>query len=188
MFRRPMILALVAITAGAVTLAGQGRVKQYGRATVEFRSNDVSVVANYDYSQKNHAGPWLLIGFAVQGRSPIVIKRTDLSLRAADEQTIPVATQQEFLKDQELLRPLFQNATIWFRSLDDYFPSRPSQHTVNFFAFPGSIVTDSVVTHNDEVATGQLLFKAPGGKWQEGAYTLVLNHEKAKAEVPITLQ
>ena len=188
MFRRPTILALVALTAGGVTLAAQGRVKQYGRATVEYRSGDVTIVANYDYSQKNHTGPWLLIGFAVQGRSPIVIQRTDLLLQTPDEARIPVATQQQFLAEQELLRPLFQNATIWFRSLDDYFPSRPSQHTVNFFAFPGSIVSDSVMTHNDEVATGQLLFKAPGGKWPEGTYKLVLNHDKAKADVPIVLQ
>lgn len=188
MFRRPMFLVMLAITAGVATPTAQGKVKQYGRATVEYRSNDVSMVANYDYSQKNHSGPWLLIGFAVQGRSPIVIQRTDLSLRAPDERTISLATQQQFLEDQELLRPLFQNATIWFRSLGDYFPSRPPQQTVNFFSFPGGLVHDSVMTHNDEVATGQLLFKAAEGKWQEGTYTLVLNHAKAKADVPITLQ
>lgn len=188
MLRRATFLAVVAIAAAVVMLTAQGKVKQYGRATVEYRSSDVTVVANYDYSQKNHAGPWLLIGFAVQGRSPIVIQRTDLSLRAPDERTIALATQQQFLEDQEILRPLFQNATIWFRSLDSYFPSRPSQQTVNFFAFPGGVVHDSVMTHNDEVASGQLLFKAPDGKWHEGTYQLILNHDQAKASLPITLQ
>ena len=74
MFRRPLCLALMVMAAGAVALAAQGKVKQYGRATVEYRSDDVAVVANYDYSQKNHAGPWLLVTFAVQGlKKPIVI-------------------------------------------------------------------------------------------------------------------
>jgi len=189
MLRRPLTLALGALLAGAVAVFAQGKVKQYGRATVEYRSDDVAVVANYDYSQKKHDGPWLLIEFAVQGRKgPIVIERTQLTLLTPGEQTVPVATQQLFLEDSELLTPLLQSASVFRRSLDDYFPSRPAQRTVNFFSRPGGIVHDSVMTHPDEVATGSLLFKAPNGTWREGAYRLVLNHDNAKAELPITLQ
>jgi hypothetical protein len=192
MCRRAMTLALIATLGATLVVSAQGPpgpVKQYGRATVEYRSADVAAVANYDYSQQNHQGPWLLVRFAVQGRKgPIVIKREDISLRTSDERTIPVATQQLFLQDSTLLTPLMQNASIWSRTLDDYFPSRPAQRTVNFFARPGAIVHDSVMTHPDEVATGDLLFKAPDGKWPEGMYRLVLNSEKARAELPMTLQ
>ena len=192
MCRRPMPLALIAMLGATLAVSAQnapGKIKQYGRATVEYRSDDVAAVANYDYSQKNHQGPWLLVGFAVQGKKgPIVIKREELTLRTPGERTIPVATQQLFLQDSTLLTPLLQNASIWSRSLDDYFPSRPAQRTVTFFAKPGGIVHDSVMTHPDEVATGDLLFKAPDGKWTEGNYRLVLNSEKARAELPIMLQ
>ena len=189
MCRRPMTLALVAILGATIAVSAQGKIKQYGRATVEYRSDDVAAVANYDYSQKNHQGPWLLIGFAVQGRrGPIVIDRKDLTLRTPDERAIAVATQQLYLQDSTLLTPLMQNASIWSRALDDYFPSRPAQRTVNFFARPGGIVHDSVVTHPDEVATGDLLFKAPDGKWPEGSYRLILNNDKARVELPIMLQ
>ena len=188
MFRRPMTLAL-ALLASTIALSAQGKVKQYGRATVEYRSDDVAVVANYDYSQKNHEGPWLLIDVAVQGRKgPIVIQRTELTLLTPDERAIPLATQQLFLQDSDSLVPLLQNATIFRRSLDDYFPSRPAQRTVNFFSRPGGLVQETVMTHPDEVAAGSLLFKAPSGKWQEGTYRLVLNHDKAKADLPIQLQ
>ena len=189
MFRCPMALALTVLLAGAIALSAQGKIKQYGRATVEYRSDDVAVVANYDYSQKQHDGPWLLIDVAVQARKgPIVIERNELTLRTADEQTIPLATQQLFLQDSEALTPLLQSATIFRRSLDDYFPSRPAHRTVNFFSRPGGLVHDSVMTHPDEVATGSLLFKSPKGNWPEGSYRLVLNHDKAKAELPIMLQ
>ena len=141
MLRRPMTIALVALLAGTIALSAQGKVKQYGRATVEYRSDDVAVVANYDYSQKKHDGPWLLIDFAIQGRKgAIVIQRTELTLQTPDEQTVPLATQQLFLQDSKSLTPLLQNATIFRRSLDDYFPSRPAQRTVNFFSQPGGIV------------------------------------------------
>jgi hypothetical protein len=186
---RPLFLALLVVAAGVVAASAQGKVKQYGRATVEYRSEDVAVVANYDYSQKNHAGPWLLVSVAVQGlKKPIVIDRTDLTLQAPGGMTIPLATQQLFLQSHEQLTPLFQNAAIWKRSLDDYFPSRPAQRTVNFFSTPGGLVHDSVMTHPDEVATGDLLFKAPDGHWKEGTYRLVLSHDKAAADLPITLQ
>jgi hypothetical protein len=189
MFRRPLFLALMITAAGVAAIAAQGKVKQYGRATVEYRSNDVAVVANYDYSQKNHDGPWLLVTFAVQGlKTPIVIERTDLTLRTPDGKTIPLASQQLFLQDNQQLTPLFQNAAMWKRSLDDYFPSRPAQRTVNFFTTPGGIIHDSVMTHPDEVATGDLLFKSPDGVWKEGTYRLVLGHDKATADLPITLQ
>ena len=112
------------------------------------------------------------------------------------ENTSPIHIPLPFLNamrglgkiDSKSLTPLLQNATIFRRSLDDYFPSRPAQRTVNFFSQPGGIVHDSVMTHPDEVATGSLLFKAPKGTWQEGTYRLVLNHDRAKADVPITLQ
>ena len=186
---RPMTLTLAVALAATIAVSAQGKVKQYGRATVEYRSDQVAVVANYDYSQRSHDTAWLLIGFAVQGRkSPIVIQRSDLSLQTPDERTIPVATQQMFLEDSKILTPLFQNASIWSRTLDDYFPSRPAQRTVTFFARPGAIVQDSVSTHPDEVATGDLLFKAPDGKWPQGTYRLVLNHDKAKADLPINLE
>jgi hypothetical protein len=189
MFRRPMTLALAVSLVTTLALSAQGKVKQYGRATVEYTSDAVAVVANYDYSQKSHDDAWLLIGFAVQGRKgPIVIQRTDLSLQTPDGRTIPVASQQLFLEDSKVLTPLFQNAAIWRRALDDYFPSRPAKRTVNFFSRPGGIVEDSVLTHPDEVATGDLLFKSPERTWREGTYRLVLNHEKAKAELPINLQ
>jgi len=188
MLRRTMPL-VVTVLALVVAVSAQGKVKQYGRATVQYLSDDVAAVTNYDYSQKKHDGAWLLIGFAVQGRKgPIVIQRTDLSLQTPEGRTIPLATQQVFLQESQVLTPLFQNAAIWRRSLDDYFPSRPAQRTVNFFSAPGGLVHDSVMTHPDEVATGDLLFKAPDGKWQEGTYRLVLNHEKAKADLPINLQ
>src|SRR4051812_10427066 len=109
MFRRSMISILVAVVAMAAPSA-QGKIKQYGRATVEYRSDDVAVVANYDYSQKTHDGAWLLIGFAVQGRKgPIVIQRTDLSIRTPGGRTIPLASQQMFLQENKVLTPMFQS-------------------------------------------------------------------------------
>lgn len=189
MFRHAAIIALVICVAGSAALLAQGSVKQYGRAIVQYRSPEVSAVAAYEYSQRNHAGPWLLIEFAVQAKKDrIAIERHQISLRTPDERVLRLAAHQEYLGDQASLTSLYQNASVFRRPLDSYFPSRPLKRTIRFFAGAGTTISDSAVTNLDEVATGDLLFVAPPGSWSQGEYTLILNHPKAQAELPIRLQ
>jgi hypothetical protein len=189
MSRHTTAIALVTCIAGSAALLAQGSVKQYGKAIVHYRSSEVSAVASYEYSQKNHAGPWLLIEFAVQAKKDrIAIERDQLSLRTPGEDVVRLAAHMEYLDDQSTLTRLYQNASIFRRPLDGYFPSRPLMRTIKFFTGAGRTISDSAVTNVDEVATGDLLFLAPKGSWPAGEYVLVLNHPKVQAELPITLQ
>lgn len=185
--RRFTALALViaAVSLSGLVLA-QGRIKQQGRAIVEYDGPDVVMVAAYEYSQRHHAGDWLLIETAIRTSSRVAIHRDELALATPDERRLPVASQQQFLDDSDQLTRLLQNAQVSRRPLDGYFRTRV-QRTISFFAKPGGIVHDSAASNLDEVAAGDLLFKAPDGGWKPGTYRLVLNHAKAKAELPITL-
>jgi hypothetical protein len=186
MFRLVVTVTLAAVSLATLTAAAPGRIKQHGRATVEYRSEAVAAVASYEYSQRNHQGPWLLIELAVQATPRIAIHRKQLALLAPDEQEIPVATQQQFLDDQPTLSALMQNAKIFDRELWGFFSS-PERRTINFYTRPGGTVSESFVSNLDEVASGHLLFKSPDGRWSAGTYRLVLRHEKAMAELPIAL-
>jgi hypothetical protein len=188
MLPRLSAFAVVIALAASVAVSAQGKIKQYGRAIVEYRGDDVLALAAYEYAQRNHAGPWLLIEFAVQAKNRIVVHRDQLTLLGPREEKYPIATQQAFLADQKIITGLLQNAAVWRKSFEPYFTSRPTFNTIQFVNQPGKIVHESVVTHMDEVATGDLFFKSPAGKWEEGDYRLVLNHPKAKAELPIKLQ
>ena len=162
------------------------RVKQLGRSIVEFTSPEVKAVAAYEYSRRNHSGEWLLVELAVQAKKRIAIERSQVNLLTADERTIPLGKQEDFLEGHEMLNGLLQNAAIWRRPLNPYFTTR-TVATIRFFAYPGSIVQDSFVTNRDEVASGDLFFKSTGGGWSSGTYKLVLSHPVAKAELPIEL-
>jgi hypothetical protein len=186
--RALIVVATAAVLTSAVTISASGRIRQHGRAIVEYRSDDVRAVAGYEYSQRHHDGAWLLIEFAVHATHRIAIDRDQLSLVVAEQRSVPLATQAEFLEDQQTLTRLLQNATIWRRPLSGYFVSRPPMPTMRFFSKPGGIVHDSVVTNLDEVAMGDLFFKSPDGRWPAGTYNLVLNHEKARADLPIMLR
>ena len=189
MLRQFLTLALATAVSASVALSAQGRIRQYGRAIIQYRSDEVSAVASYEYSQRNHDGAWLLIEFALQATERIAIHRSQLTLIGPDERTYQMATQPQFLDDQQTLTRLLQNARVWRRALEPYFVSRPAKQTIRFFSTPGGgVIHDSAVTNLEEVATGDLFFKSPDGKWNAGTYRLVLNHEKAKAELPITLQ
>lgn len=188
MSRLVITLALAAALSAVTILAAAGQVKQHGRAIVEYRSADVLAVASYEYAQRNHDGAWLLIEFAVQATRRIAIERDQLTLIGPGERRFPLATQPQYLEDQPALKRLLQNAAVWRRSFESYFTTRPTMRTIQFFSAPGGLVIDSAVTNLDEVATGDLFFKSPDGKWSAGTYQLVLNHKDAKAELPILLQ
>jgi hypothetical protein len=162
------------------------RIKQLGRAIVEYSSPDVKAVAAYEYSRRNHGGEWLLVQLAVQAAGRIAIERTQISLITPGERTVPLATQQEFLDGHDMINGLLQNATVWRRPLDSYFNTR-TQPTIRFFSYPGRNVHDSFVTNPDETAAGDLFFRSNAGGWPSGRYRLVVNHRDAKAELPIEL-
>ena len=180
-------VVLCACLASAPEFVSAQRVSQLGHAIVQFTSPDVKAVAAYEYSRRNHGGEWLLVEMAVQASKRIAIERAQISLLTSDEQTIPLASQQEFLDGHTMLNALLQNAKIWRRSLESYFTVRP-EPTIRFFTYPGRNVYDSFVTNPDETAAGDLLFRAAAGSsWRSGSYRLVVNHPDAKAELPIQL-
>ena len=187
MSRLAALVVCVSVVSGSIGALAQGRIRQQGRAIVEYRSPEVNAVAAYEYSQRNHGGTWLLIELGVQSAKRIAVHRNQISLVGPDERRVPVATQQQFLDDHQELNQLLQNAQIWRRSLTPYFVTQPAG-TIRFFSYPGRIVHDSFVTNLDEGAVGDLFFKSPDGLWPAGTYRLVLNHEQAKAELPIALE
>jgi hypothetical protein len=155
MLRTIAILLAATVSAGAQIGQSFPHTNKYGRATIEYRHEGLGVVANYDYSQKNHSSPWLLIDVALGSADRFVLHRTNFKLVTPDGQTIPLASQQQGRADTENINLLIQNAKIH---------------------------------RHDRVAQGPLLFRSPDGSWKEGTHRLVLTNDKAKAELPITLQ
>jgi hypothetical protein len=181
-----LVAVAVAVLVASAPVSAQ-RTRQWGRAIVEYSSPQVKAVAAYEYSQRNHDGRWLLVELAVQARARIAIERSQISLLTPDKRRVGLATQAQFLADHQAMNQMLQNAKIWRRPLDAYFPIRP-QPTIRFFAFPGALVHDSFVSNPDEVATGDLFFVSPGPPWTEGSHTLVISHPEAGAELPLELR
>src|SRR5688572_21920665 len=108
------IALLLAAAVGTSAQVGQSfpHTNKYGRATIEYRNQGLGVVANYDYSQRNHHQPWLLIDVALGSADRFVLHRTNFRLVTPDDQTIPLASQQQGRDDMENINLLIQNAKI----------------------------------------------------------------------------
>jgi hypothetical protein len=161
-----------------------------GRATVVYKDDTVQVVAIYDYSQRNHDGAWLLVQTGIALRERGEIKRDSISLVAPDGRVIPLASQEQFLEDAPQIRKLRQNASIFQQPVMTYFPQSADAEQLRWFALPGDgiIRTLAVVPSEHGVVVGDLYFRSPTRRWEDGTYRLVFDNGTGRAEVPIRLE
>jgi hypothetical protein len=68
---------------------------------------------SYDYSQRHHDTPWLLIDFGARAKQRVVLDREHFKLVSATGEWFPVASQRNFLdgsRDIYAGRALLRNA------------------------------------------------------------------------------
>jgi hypothetical protein len=156
-----LLAATTALSASQRTTTGDNpfpNTKPNGRATVEYKDNKVHVVAIYDYSQRNHDGPWLLVQTGIALRERGQIKRENISLIAPDARVVPLATQEQFLEAAAEIRELRQNAGIFQQPVITYFPQSADAEQLRWFALPGEgiVRTLAVVPSEHGVVVGAL--------------------------------
>jgi hypothetical protein len=191
------LTAVVLLVAGATLSAAQRRAddnafphtKPNGRATVEYKDERVQAVAIYDYSQRNHAGAWLLVqvGVALRERGPV--KRDSFSIVMPGGRVVPLASQEQYLADSAAIRLLQQNARIHHQNVLSYFPKSADGEVLRWFALPGGTVRDPAIVPSEHgVVIGDLYFRSPTLRWDDGTYRLVFDNDKGHAELPIRLE
>jgi hypothetical protein len=195
MFRFATVLLLAA---GATLSASQRgaadnafpHTKPNGRATVEYKDEKVQAVAIYDYSQRNHDGAWLLVQVGVALRERGAVKRESFSVVMPGGRTVPLATQEQFLADSPQITKLRQNAKIFERPVLTYFPKSADGEFIRWFALPGegTVRDPAIVPSEHGVVIGNLYFRSPTLRWDDGTYRLVFDNDKGHAELPIRLE
>lgn len=187
-----VLLSAAIATVAAAAPAAQNEfafTRERGRAAVEYRNNDIHVVAAYYYSQLNHDSRWLMIEAAVSTTRLMTIPRSAIALRTPAGREIPLASQARFGEDVERVRLLLQNAATTRHNLASYFNQRDRTDDMRFFTLPfRGIVHDDFVVDVHRVVVGELFFESPTGLWEDGPYSLIVRHEQGQAELPIELE
>jgi len=196
MFNMSRRLTLLSVALG-LTLTGTAQAqndfpntKVLGRAATQYQDDAIQLVAAYYHSQRNHDSNWLLIEAALTTEDRMTIHRDAVRLITPDGTSLPLAKQERFSQDIQRVRLLVQNARMTRHGLRSYFNRRPQTERIRFFSLPtGQLVSNNFVVDRFRVALGDLFFESPsGGTWENGIYTLVLEHEDVRAAVPIVLE
>ena len=192
MFR---FVPVVLLAAGATLVAAQRpaddnafpHTKPNGRATVEYRDEKVQAVAIYDYSQRNHDTAWILVQIGVALAERGAVRRDSFSVVMAGGRSVPLATQEQFLADSQVITKLRQNARIFQREVISYFPKSADGEFIRWFALPGegTVRNPAIVPSEHGVVIGDLYFRSPTLRWETGTHRLVFNNDKGHAELPI---
>ena len=166
------------------------RTKSNGRATVEYKDEKVQAVAIYDYSQRNHDTAWILVQIGVALAERGEVRRDSFSVTMAGGRSVPLATQEQFLADSQVITKLRQNAKIFQRDVISYFPKSADGEFIRWFALPGegTVRNPAIVPSEHGVVIGDLYFRSPTLRWEAGTHRLVFNNDKGHAELPIRLE
>ena len=190
----PVVLLIAGVTISAAQRAAVDNAfphtKPNGRATVEYRDEKVQAVAIYDYSQWNHDGAWLLVQIGVALRERGAVTRASFSVVMPDGRAVPLATQEQFLADSAQITKLRQNARMFGQPVLNYFPKSADGEYLRWFALPGegTVRHPAIVPAEHGAVIGDLYFKSPTLRWDDGTYRLVVDDEKGRAELPIRLE
>ena len=189
---------VVLLAAGATIVAAQRpaddnafpHTKPNARATVEYRDEKVQAVAIYDYTQRNHETAWILVQVGVALAERGAVRRDSFSVVQPGGRSVPLATQEQFLADSQVITKLRQNARIFQREVISYFPKSADGEFIRWFALPGegTVRDPAIVPSEHGVVIGDLYFRSPTLRWETGTHRLVFNNDKGHAELPIRLE
>ncbi|MBK9063628.1 MAG: hypothetical protein IPL89_10590 [Acidobacteria bacterium] len=149
-------------------------------------NNEGYAVIGYRMVQEEVGNPWALlaVGVTLRGNTkPYTMPRTAFSLQTPDGKTLPLPTQQEYMKaDVRALNMLARN----FNDNINYFPAGANRPCpMQFFANvdrPG-LAYDSVDLTTERDCLGRLYFNIPGGI-QVGQYFLNVKFASSTIQVP----
>ena len=190
--RLTSFLMALALTPAATAVAQDElfpNTEEKGRAAIQYQDDEIQLVAAYYYSQRNHDSRWLLIEAALTTAERMTIRRDAFRLITPDGTEVALPIQRRFSQDVERVRRLVQNASTSRHGTPAYFKARNQTEDIRFFSLPGGrTVANDFYVDRDRIALGDLFFLSPTGAWEDGTYTLVLEHEGVRAAVPIELE
>jgi len=149
-------------------------------------NNEGYTVLGYRMAQEETGNPWMLlsVGVTLRGNTKgYTLPRAAFSLQTPDGKTLPLPTQQEFMKaDVRALNMRARN----FNDNINYFPqgaNRPC--AIKFFAnLEGpTLAFDTVDLTTDRDCVGRLYFNVPGGI-KVGQYFLNVKFAGSSLQVP----
>lgn len=186
-----MTLIGVAVSGNLATASVQNALfpytKQWRPATVEYSHEGLKVVINYNYSQTNHDTPWLIIDLAASARRPFVLRPEHVTVVTPDGGIVALPKRGTVIADW--MNTQSHIAVAMRDELRGYFTGESVEILPFFITRHLKLMPyDEAIVDNNHMTQGPLYFRSPEGRWPAGTYRLTIDHERAKAALPVTLK
>jgi hypothetical protein len=152
-------------------------------------NNEGYAILGYRLANLSIGEEWMLLEFGTTVRDGVpnyTLKRDALSLETPDGKTIPMASNQEYLKVD--LRAMQNREKVQRDSINYFPPSASHACRIGFFAEVGSraMAYDEVELSNTRGCVGRIFFHVPGGI-AYGQHWLNVKFEKSLVRVPFRI-
>jgi len=189
-----LLLAFLVTTActssGGLQTTGPGT-HEITRFAVLHEGPEIAAIVAHPSGKRSLGEEWLTLAVEVtgtQGSKPVVIERSDISVRTPDGRRLTPISQNEFRGNYPRLKIPVERTLANLPLLDRYKLSRDVPCNQWFLtAPPGTITFDEIPLSSSQICSGALIFKVPGDI-QPGRWRLIIELVESRADIPFMLE
>ena len=184
-----VINSLILLTVLAVPTDAQDfEVSQEGKWRIWYTSPDLRAELSYHWADKHLGDEWLILKLSIAGgRGGVTsVARENIHLRAPDGTKLALPTEPEFRAVRGPMQMAFRQEDSWGPAASRFVGSL--KRAEEWFYSPVGMTIHREVIHPSAFlyCTGPLVFEVPGGV-QPGTWTLLIDLEEMRAEIPFEL-
>lgn len=163
--------------------------RQIGDHAVLYEGPELVALVAFSQAGRSLGDEWLILGLELtspRGSGPVVVRRSNISVRTPGGQRLPLALQDEYRSLFPGIKIPLEKALLDLPQLDRYHPNRAP--CGEWFLVPGTgVALDEITLGSFDICSGPLVFQVPGGI-QPGPWRLVIELEESRASIPFIIE
>jgi len=185
-----LLVTAACASSGGLQTTGPGT-QQITRFAVLHEGPEIAAIVAHPSGKRSVGGEWLTLAVeltAMEGAGPVVVKRSNITVRSPDGRRQTPISQNEFRGNYPRLQIPTERTLANLPLLDRYKLSRDVPCNRWFFAAPPEMLAlDEIPLSSSQICSGPLIFKVSGGI-QPGRWRLIIELEESRADIPFMLE
>lgn len=187
-----VLLGLLAITAcatGADPDSSAPGTSVLNRNAVVYQGPEMVATVAYRQGRRSVAEEWLILAVELtspRGSGPTIVDRDRISVYSPDGRRLPLASQDEFVRNFNKLRIPTEQTLQFLPLLYRVEPNRMPGDRWFYAVSAETIGYDEIPMNSSQKFWGPLIFSVPGGV-QPGRWRLVFELEESRPDIPFTI-
>ncbi len=162
----------------------------FNRNAVLYEGPEMVAVVAYRQGKNSVAQEWLILAVELtspRGSGPTIVDRNDISVYTPDGYRLPLASQDEFVRNLTRLRIPVEQTLQFLPLLYRVEPNRMPDDRWFYAVAAENIGFDEIPMNSSQKFWGPLLFSVPGGV-QPGRWRLVIELEESRPDIPFVIE